>query len=452
MRILATVLLSALAAAPVCAQSAPTVMEVPGVSASTYGTCVTDDGLYNCPAPYDQGVTFYGFDGSVQTITEDPASVPGFAKYVSATDDHVAVLSDAHLSLYAAGTLQLLGRAALPTGLTRVEMKGDIIVCGERFVFRTDPLFGLLFVRELTGTYDRASVAGDYVVARCASIHNRVGFYGMNPDGSDDYGSCISIPNGAGGAPVGIGSDGTGIRFAIRSGLGRVRVYEYTFGAGMSYVDTDYPASPLFYSEGVIQLSTSHLIREDGSTIIQLSSLLTIGSGYGVINQGGGVLSVVSLDPQTLVPGDPYCFADGSMADCPCGATDPAAGCPNSTGSGATLSAYGSATRSVNESLRFEITGLPAGRPGLLFASTGAPVDVPVSTSNGLICISGGGTVRSQVVFSDTQGFASLTDWEGSPFQDYERRSYQFWYRDVNNTCAPGGFNFTNAHEIDWLP
>lgn len=73
-------------------------------------------------------------------------------------------------------------------------------------------------------------------------------------------------------------------------------------------------------------------------------------------------LAIPVAQSQTI--GDPYCFG----TECPCGNNDPTAGCVNSTGFGALLSATGSESVLADDAV-FTATSVPASSVSLLVMS-----------------------------------------------------------------------------------
>jgi len=145
-------------------------------------------------------------------------------------------------------------------------------------------------------------------------------------------------------------------------------------------------------------------------------------------------------------PGTAYCAE--AVYNCPCFAVSAVdEGCPNTTGVGATLTGTGVASVSA-PSFDLTATQLPD-TVGLFVQGTsaiGGADGNPVG--EGRLClgpqkryqpqsISGGTVSRSNFQTFATAGGAM---------------NYQFWYRDPGNNCAGGGFNFSPAWNVTWLP
>lgn len=150
-------------------------------------------------------------------------------------------------------------------------------------------------------------------------------------------------------------------------------------------------------------------------------------------------------------PGAAYCSGDGSGGACPCGNVAGAGqGCANSTGAGALLVATGNPSI-ASDTLVLWANGVPGAKPGLILRGANM---VSFPAGDGLLCTSGQ-TARSHVQIT-TAGSTVFTDFNGQPFgaSSYGagvNANYQFWYRDPAGPCG-GGFNFSNALAITWLP
>lgn len=165
----------------------------------------------------------------------------------------------------------------------------------------------------------------------------------------------------------------------------------------------------------------------------------------------GDVLSSVfaSLDVAECSPQSIYCVATGM---CPCGAEGgPQEGCLNSGGSGASLIASGFASLS-NDTLLFDVTGVPGMKPGLLLRGDN---QVALPIADGVLCTVGN-SQRSQIQFTSAAGGTVFSDFNGAPFGSVANSgastNFQYWYRDPNNACSGQGFNFSNAYSVLYLP
>lgn len=154
--------------------------------------------------------------------------------------------------------------------------------------------------------------------------------------------------------------------------------------------------------------------------------------------------------------GSPSCSGFiGNLGECACpGGAGPYQGCGNSTGvTGAFLSGAGNAAL-ASDSFRLQVVGLPGPAPGLVLRGA-LPVNGGIGdpVGDGLLCVTGQ-TARSQVQVS-AFGVNDFTDFQGQPFgaSSYGAGNtvhYQYWYRDVQNTCTGQGFNFSNAWSVVW--
>jgi len=178
------------------------------------------------------------------------------------------------------------------------------------------------------------------------------------------------------------------------------------------------------------------------------------GSGHnGVTGQfTSGAHFQVDYLPVGQGPGVGYCFG----SSCPCGNDDPNAGCANSTGSGALLSASGFASV-ASDDLDFVVSGMPANQIGRVYTGQNQAL---VPFGNGRRCVGGGstglirfpvgtagavGTMSLNGVISTAQGISPGSLAAGSTW------NFQTWYRDPTGPCG-NGFNFSNALRIVIIP
>ena len=154
-----------------------------------------------------------------------------------------------------------------------------------------------------------------------------------------------------------------------------------------------------------------------------------------------------------LEPGFAYCSGDGSVTACPCGnAGGVDEGCANDTGSGAALSATGSASLGVDD-LVLTCTNLTPG-PGLFFQGNNA-----VNSGNGnpfgdgLRC-AGGSVRRLEVRFANNaNNFTTATTISvgaSGAVSAGQTKRYQYWYRDAGTSPCNSLFNLSNGYEITW--
>jgi len=158
-----------------------------------------------------------------------------------------------------------------------------------------------------------------------------------------------------------------------------------------------------------------------------------------------GMVGTVTVVDQ---PGTSYC-------DCPtpaaiCGnAGAPGEGCANSSGSGAVLSASGSANALVDD-LTFSGSGLLPGQAALLFTGpsqvnggAGSPF------GDGLRCVAGQVT-RLPVRIPNAAGEATWGPGlnSGGLWAAGDTRNFQIWYRDSNGSPCGNPFNVSNGYSV----
>lgn len=141
--------------------------------------------------------------------------------------------------------------------------------------------------------------------------------------------------------------------------------------------------------------------------------------------------------------GLPYCFG----VACPCGNDAPAAGCANSTGSGARLIGSGSASVAADDFV-LSVTGLPPYKNVVIL---GALPGSPLPFGDGLYCIGGlVGVSGTPIGRADATGTYSIT----LPLQPAligHTGSHQVWYRDPTGPCG-SGHNHSNALAVTVVP
>lgn len=146
-----------------------------------------------------------------------------------------------------------------------------------------------------------------------------------------------------------------------------------------------------------------------------------------------------------------YCLGDGaSAAPCPCGnetPTERAAGCENSQGRGAYLTARGQLVAGADDAT-FAVYDARPHQPGMLVQGE-AVTNVPFK--DGLLCV-GNPTERIEVVFTDANGYAETSGdvaLEGN-VGAFQTRYYQLWYRDPTLSLCGSGSNLTQGLEVSW--
>lgn len=152
--------------------------------------------------------------------------------------------------------------------------------------------------------------------------------------------------------------------------------------------------------------------------------------------------------------GDSLCFGDGSGTACPCGngsAAGEAQGCDNSTGRGALLGAFGTASV-ASDDFALCAEGLPPGPFTALLAGT-APAGGGIPFGDGLRCVDGTYFVLDSrpagadgnVVYGP--GLGAAGGWAPG-----DQRYFQVQYRDpVAGPCGTG-FNLSQAVSVLFEP
>ncbi|MCH2105646.1 MAG: hypothetical protein MK291_03290 [Planctomycetes bacterium] len=165
------------------------------------------------------------------------------------------------------------------------------------------------------------------------------------------------------------------------------------------------------------------------------------------------VLMTRAIGSGDTEPGLKYCFGDGIGTPCPCSNNGALGeGCANDTGSGAVLTATGSASVAADD-LVLTATNLTPG-PGLYFQGNNA-----VNSGNGnpfgdgLRC-AGGSVRRLEVLFANAgNSFTTATTisivTDGAISVGQTRR-YQYWYRDSGTSPCSSLFNLSNGYQVTW--
>ncbi|MCB9914798.1 MAG: hypothetical protein H6828_06560 [Planctomycetes bacterium] len=153
--------------------------------------------------------------------------------------------------------------------------------------------------------------------------------------------------------------------------------------------------------------------------------------------------------------GGPYCLG----VACPCGNNDPNAGCVNSTGVGALLSATG--TSSVtNDDLKLTVSSMPVNKFGVFYMG---PNQIALPFGDGLRCVGGGGVglfrynppLNSGAAGSISIG-PGLVAWSsgfppGGAITPGSTWQFQCWYRDPFGPCGQF-FNLSNGYSVTFTP
>ncbi len=155
--------------------------------------------------------------------------------------------------------------------------------------------------------------------------------------------------------------------------------------------------------------------------------------------------------------GGPFCQGDV----CPCGNTDPAAGCGNlgsdgDQATGALLEATGSADI-VSDDLTLLVSGIAPDQGGIIFMGSDT-IDTPLG--DGRLCIGNGGAGRARFPLRQADGnglfveaglaVQSLAFDPAHLLRPGDTWYFQAWYRDPGHPCG-GGHNLTNALPVTFI-
>jgi len=151
-----------------------------------------------------------------------------------------------------------------------------------------------------------------------------------------------------------------------------------------------------------------------------------------------------------------YCFGVG----CPCGNDDAKAGCANSSGGGALLTACGSESVAADD-LLLTASGLPTNKWGLFYMGA-AQLDMPFG--DGQRCVGSGGVgmfrffplqnsgpLGTLVLGPGIAAHASASFPGAGHIDPGDTWSFQTWYRDPAGPCR-FGFNLSSAVAVTFAP
>ena len=160
--------------------------------------------------------------------------------------------------------------------------------------------------------------------------------------------------------------------------------------------------------------------------------------------------------------GAPFCLGDGvSGNNCPCSNTSTTsleAGCRNSTGSAARLTATGLPDVS-NDTLVLQGIGMPPNSSCLYFqGSAKQSSGLGAAFGDGLRC-AGGTVIRLATKTNNSSGtstypgfFDQSVSVKGNLSFFGGTRYYQCWYRNAAAYCTTSTFNVSNGYQVDWRP
>ena len=142
--------------------------------------------------------------------------------------------------------------------------------------------------------------------------------------------------------------------------------------------------------------------------------------------------------------GTGMCYCHSLIAAC--GNIDNTAGCANSTGGGALITAYGT-TSIANDDVVLSVSGAPSNKVGMWLSGT-AGQQVPFRDGN--LCVAGS-TERMELTTTNALGEASSTVsivTEANVLVP-STRHFQIWFRDLAGPCGTGS-NLSNSVRVDF--
>ena len=175
--------------------------------------------------------------------------------------------------------------------------------------------------------------------------------------------------------------------------------------------------------------------------------LVGASDGDGLVNSSG---TAYTFDVPTF--GTAYCFCNASA---PCFNAYGGAGCANSTGRGALMTACGTASVAADD-LVIRVRDLPANEFGLVFMGAGQAF---IPFGDGQLCVASGaaGLYRSPVSNSGSAGVLvqgpgivahSLSNFPSAgQIAAGQTWNFQGWHRDPFSPCGTG-FNVSNAYSV----
>lgn len=237
---------------------------------------------------------------------------------------------------------------------------------------------------------------------------------------------------------------------SIKPGLG------YTVGVVASFMGTDVLAIGADYEIQLLEIQVP--AGAVPGTVYPLAFTETLGSPpvANVVVVGGLSHEPDLVDGSITVGFPSFCYCDGSGLVAPCGNFGAVGhGCGNSNNNvGAVLT--GTGTPSVSAStFELQTTGGVPSVFGVFFqGTTQAGGGVGSSFNDGFLCATG--TIkRLEIVALDGGGSAVSTvniAVEGLLPSAGGTRTYQFWYRDPQNSPCSTSSNTSNGIEVVWTP
>lgn len=210
----------------------------------------------------------------------------------------------------------------------------------------------------------------------------------------------------------------------------------------------------LYFRQGASWIQQARLRASDGTSFDRLGASVAIDGETAFAG-------AIEDDEAGFHAGSAYVFAaptpvGSAYCMCPvgiCGNSDADAGCANSAGQGARLSARGT---TLPDDVNLIVSDARPGQFGIFFEGDTA---VAFPMGDGIRC-AGGTLIRitrapmqvepdGSVIYGPCVGDAPISSVTGVLPGSGLTRRYQFWYRDPGGPCS-AGFNLSHGYEIVW--
>ncbi len=198
-----------------------------------------------------------------------------------------------------------------------------------------------------------------------------------------------------------------------------------------------------------------------GFNLDQLLVASSSGTVERVDPRDGAVLDVLTAGSDiralALTDGAPPAFTYCYGFQCPCGNDDDLAGCENSMGRGARLTAAGTTSASTDDLALF-VTGAPPQSTAIAFVAEGSASG---ALGDGKLCIGGPSglqrfmpqqtSIHGAMVIDGIRQRAEARFRPAFQIVSGARLHFQVWYRDVGGACGSGS-NVTNSAQVLFTP